>query len=314
VLACGRWLALALLAAPGLVLVLGCQTFHHLHPLNKPRKDGQVDRPAEATAAGARPSKYSFRIAPYVFLSDFEIPRDGPLFRELASLRDQVYQELRLTPSQAVVMVYLFESKPLYDRFMKENYPQLPSRRAFFLAEERHRGAPEDLLVYTYWGDRIRQDLRHELTHALLHSVIKDVPLWLDEGLAEYFELPPENQGINALHVQHLQSVLSGSDGPDLARLERLTKVEQMNRPEYREAWAWTHLMLRSRPEAKAVLLSYLQQLRTAHHAYNPDQPPPPEWQLRPKLKTVFRLPEDELRRHLNRLESALRTAQHAGR
>ena len=24
------------------------------------------------------------------------------------------------------------------------------------------------------------------MTHALLHSVIKDVPLWLDEGLAEF--------------------------------------------------------------------------------------------------------------------------------
>ena len=56
--------------------------------------------------------------------------------------------------------------------------------------QPRRFGGEEDLLVYTYWGDRIQQDLRHELTHALLHSVLKDVPLWLDEGLAEYFEMP----------------------------------------------------------------------------------------------------------------------------
>jgi hypothetical protein len=160
------------------------------------------------------PSKHSFRIAPYVFLSDFEIQRDQPLFRELASLRDQVYKELRLVPGSAAVQVYLFENKARYERFMKTHYPKLPARRAWFVAQERARGGPEDLLVYTYWGDRIRQDLRHELTHALLHSVIKDVPLWLDEGLAEYFELPPENQGINAVHVQHLQSAFDGSYHP----------------------------------------------------------------------------------------------------
>ena len=52
-------------------------------------------------------------------------------------------------------------------------------------------------MVYTYWGNRIQQDLRHELTHAILHSVLKDVPLWLDEGLAEYFEVPHGWKGVN---------------------------------------------------------------------------------------------------------------------
>ena len=50
---------------------------------------------------------------------------------------------------------------------------------------------------------------------------------------------------------------------PDLAKLEKLTLVSQMERPQYREAWAWVHFMLHSKPESKAVLLSYLQQLRT---------------------------------------------------
>ena len=73
--------------------------------------------------------------------------------------------------------------------FMVSKYPKLPSRRAFFVAQTRGVGRSEDLLIYTYWGERVQQDLRHELTHALLHSVLKDVPLWLDEGLAEYYEL-----------------------------------------------------------------------------------------------------------------------------
>ena len=89
------------------------------------------------------------------------------------------------------------------------------------------------MLVYTFYGEHIRQDLRHELTHALLHSVLRDVPLWLDEGLAEFFELPPEADGVN---TQHLDALSRAQFQPDLARLEQLTLVEQMKPPEYREA------------------------------------------------------------------------------
>jgi len=131
----------------------------------------------------------------------------------------------------------------------------------FLLAEEalKLRGGDE-LLVYTFWGENVTQDLRHELTHALLHSVLKDVPLWLDEGLAEFFELPPANGGVNFKHLEHLRR-----EGfrPDLARLEQLTEVQQMNPGEYREAWAWVHLMLRTSPGARRVLLAYLAELRT---------------------------------------------------
>src|SRR5947208_2017579 len=127
------------------------------------------------------------------------------------------------------------------------------------LAQPRGMSTSDDLLVYTFWGDHIRQDLRHELTHALLHSVLKDVPLWLDEGLAEFFELPPETKGINRQHVLLLQR-----DGlkPDLPRLEQFTQVEQMNPAEYREAWAWVHYILRGNPDARKALLGYVQQLR----------------------------------------------------
>jgi hypothetical protein len=191
--------------------------------------------------------------------------------------------------------VYLFEDREHYDRFMQARYPDLPRRSAFFVAQSRTIGGSEDLLVYTYWGDRVQQNLRHELTHALLHSVLKDVPLWLDEGLAEYFELPPENQGVNPTHLEKLRHESDNLFKPDLARLERLSKVDQMNHVEYREAWAWAHLMLRGRPEAKAVLLSYLQQLRS-----NPNP-----GLLRPRLAAVLSAPEEAFERHLAELEQS---------
>src|SRR5262249_50190394 len=157
---------------------------------------------------------------PYLFLSDFEVQRDLPLFQELAKLSEQVYRELQLAPGHSAVQVYLFESKERYDQFMHAVYPNLPARRAFFIAQHRAIGATDELLVYTRWGERVQQDLRHELTHALLHSVIRDVPLWLDEGLAEYFELPPDLRGVNAAHLETLRRDLGVSFRPDLDRLE----------------------------------------------------------------------------------------------
>jgi hypothetical protein len=280
-----------LLATTLLLLTFGCHSFS-LNLLSRDKADPKGDA-VTAAATPAPPGKYSFRITPYVFLSDFEVNRDQALFQELAELRNLVSRELQLPVGTAAVQVYLFETKERYDAFIQSKYPTLPPRPAFFVAQPRAIGGAEDLLVYTYWGKRIQQDLRHELTHALLHSVIRNVPLWLDEGLAEYFELPPEQKGLNPAHIYHLTHDGDPILHPDLERLEKMTEVAQMNRPEYREAWAWVHLLLHSTPEAKAALTGYLQQL---HDNRNPGP-------LAPKLANAFASPPDEaFTSHLSRL------------
>jgi Protein of unknown function (DUF1570) len=256
---------------------LGCNVFPLIAP-NGPTT------PERENIQGA-PGKFSYRVSQFVFLSDFEVQKNLPIFRDLAAMRDQVYKELELPPSNTIVQVFLFEDKERYERFMQLKHPDLPKRRAFFVAQPRRLGGNEDLLVYTYWGDRIQQDLRHELTHALLHCVLKDVPLWLDEGLAEFFEVPPGWNGVNAQHVEQLR----GRNKFDLDRLEQLSDVQQMNPAEYREAWAWTHLMLRSTPPARQALVSYLQELRTNPHP----------GALRPRLEKVFLSVDPALERHL---------------
>jgi len=147
--------------------------------------------------------------------------------------------------------------------------------------------------VYTFWGERIHEDLRHELTHALLHSVLKDVPLWLDEGLAEYFELAPASHGLNQGHIEQLRRHGGDSFQASLTHLEDLNQVQQMTPAEYREAWAWVHLMLHDKPQAKAVLTSYLQQLRAN----------PSPGLLRPRLAAVYPELNDALYKHLGDLE-----------
>ena len=137
-----------------------------------------------------------------------------------------------------------------------------------------------------------------------MHSVIRDVPLWLDEGLAEYFELPPDRKGLNAAHLANLLHGPLGPYKPDLTRLEGLTEVKQMTPAEYRESWAWVHLMLRDKPEAKVVLTTYLRQLRLNA---NPGL-------LEPKLAAVFPSLDDAFDKHLAQLDASSRPDAAAAR
>ncbi len=262
---------------------VGCNSFGKPDPVIIPA--GQFS--ANPVLPGKSPPQ---RVSQFVFYSDTPLKENTPLFQELSALRDQLYRDLQLPPSNTVVQVYLFDDQDRYEKYMRHRYPELPRRRAFFIAQPRTAGGPDDLTVFTFWGDHIRQDLRHELTHALLHGVLKEVPLWLDEGLAEFYELPPEKAGLNVLHVEALRQ---NGFVPDLAALEKLDQVQQMGRPQYQESWAWVHLMLRGSPEARAVLLAYLQQLRG----------PAKTTALHPKLREVYPNPTDALTRHVAALD-----------
>ena len=278
-----------------LVLVAGCNLLDLLPDYSSKTDLAKSDaaKTASPLDPASLPNRYQYRVSQYLFLSDFEIKHDLPLFKELADMREQIHKTLLLPPSTKLVQVYLFEDSDRYEKFMQATHPELPKRRAFFIAQPRPMG--EELLVFTYWGngERIQQDLRHELTHALLNSALRAVPLWLDEGLAEYFEIPPGRGGVSGDHIKQLRHGPNGPLHADLNRLEQLRDVGEMTPAEYREAWAWVHFMLHGNDDARKVLVSYLKDLRT-------NKTPGP---LRTRLMTVYPAPELALDRHLLLLE-----------
>src|SRR5262245_58631687 len=81
------WLPLLLLVVLGLLLG-GCRTLNFGGAVAEPDKGGEKPIPVadpkvpvpapEPPGPFARPGKYSLRIAPYVFHSDFELKRDRP--------------------------------------------------------------------------------------------------------------------------------------------------------------------------------------------------------------------------------------------
>ncbi len=194
--------------------------------------------------------------------SDIDIDRDDPLLQELVNLRKEVRSTLHLPAANRPVTVYLFRDESRYMQYMRERHPALPARRAFFI------GTPKELMVYAYWGDKTLEDLRHEYTHGVLHASLKTVPLWLDEGLAEYFEVAPEQPvGLNQDHAESLSMAIQNGWRPDLKRLEQIDDVSQMQRADYQEAWAWVHYLLQGTPDGPKLLTDYLQSLDYATHA-----------------------------------------------
>lgn len=232
--------AVFLTAMAALFLTAGCQA---------------VDRPI------ALPVRFSVPGDQLLVLSDFKLQKDHELIRELNGLREQVTNILDLPVKRDPIVVYLFNNETEYRRYMNATYPRLPPRSAYFI------GTATELAVFTHWGHNVREDLRHEYTHGLLHAGLKRVPVWLDEGLAEYFEVAgPKPGGLNHDYAQHLTEAVASGWRPDMKRLENLDDSAQMKRAEYQESWAWVHFLLNSTPEAKAALVSYLAQLRTNPH------------------------------------------------
>jgi len=237
------WLAVCFLLSG--MLLSGC------HFLNKSQNQVSL------------PSRHSVRSDQLLVLSDFRISPEHNLIRDLKKLRQQVYQHLELPVQQRPVTVYLFNNEQVYTEYLAHMYPGLPHRRAYFFKTSK------ELAVFTYWGDRIQEDLRHEFTHGLLHASLKSVPLWLDEGLAEYFEVAgPEPGALNSNYPAELLSRIGSGWHPDLERLESLEEFADLQRLDYQESWAWVHFMLHHTPETREALIGYLNDLRTQTEPY----------------------------------------------
>lgn len=204
----------------------------------------------------ARPVRHSVHAERFTVLTDFKLPEDHPLIADLAELRGEVTRTLDLPEARRKVAVYIFSDELQYRQYLDATFPGLPSRRAYFV------GTPSELAVYTFWGERIREDLRHEFTHGLLHSGLQDVPLWLDEGLAEYFEVADGGR-LNTGYARRLSRALANGWEPDLRRLEGIEQFSQMQRLDYQEAWAWVHFLIHDGPRTRETLIAYLHELRT---------------------------------------------------
>lgn len=222
-----------------------------------------------------------------VIHSDFHVPQRHRLLDELVARRTDIAGILSLPMSDELINVYLFEDATKFKAFMQSKHPDFADRRAFFVKNDT------ELKIYAHWGERVGEDLRHEVTHGYLHSAIPNIALWIDEGLAEYFEVSRGNKGINAQHVYLLSNRYRQSEWiPDVARLEKIRLPQDLKQIDYAESWLWMHYLLQHNEATRKLVQDHFARLRLSGN----DEP------LSKQVKRLLPNAEVDLVEHLRRL------------
>ncbi len=190
--------------------------------------------------------------------ADFSLTRYEKLLTETSGLQRDLDKLLGIGESREPIHLFLFGRKSTYKSYLNRHFPSVPFRRALFV---KRRGPG---MVFAYVNREFEVDLRHESTHAFLHSSLPHVPLWLDEGLAEYFEVSPERRPYDNPHMSTLRRELRSGSVARMTTLEGMTTLEEMGASQYRHAWAWVHFMLHGPVEAHDELVRYLADIKNA--------------------------------------------------
>ena len=237
------------------------------------------------------PDRYTLARQPLIIHSDVPLPEQQRLFDDLAAQRADIAGRLALPAAEEPIHVYLFESPERFSGYMRLHHPRFPNRRAFFVETDTR------LSIFAQCGEKVGEDLRHESTHAYLHAVSANIPLWLDEGLAKYYEPPRYERGLNrGLLERQLSEIAHDQWHGDLPRLERLDPTGDMNQDDYAQSWAWVHFLLESSPENAQLLCLYLGDLRRGG-ATEP---------MSVRLQRALGQPQVLLREHIRSLAAAV--------
>ena len=208
-------------------------------------------------ARGARAQWVDTCVAgPFVCRAEFPLAPWRDLFGELGQLQHDLVHCLAIQPASEPIELYLFRDKRSYDRYLKRHMPHVPYRRALYI---KRQGPGQ---VFAYRSREFETDVRHECTHALLHAALPLVPLWLDEGLAEYFEAPSHHRAFDNPHLKTLRWNLRLGTVSKLEALEKKATLSEMGLAEYRYSWAWVHFLLHGPREAHQELVNYLGDLQ----------------------------------------------------
>ena len=200
---------------------------------------------------------HEHQIGQFEVHSDFDVEADRSLVAQLGSLRRDISETLQITIQPEPIHLLLFDQHATYESYLNRYFPGVPARRAMFI---KRRGPG---MVFAYRSRELSIDLRHETTHALLNASLPYVPLWLDEGMAEYFEgLPQEGQRTNKAHLPSVRRRAFWGSVRSVDSLEAIEDLSNMGTREYQDAWSWVHFLLHESDSSKAILLKFLADLQ----------------------------------------------------
>ncbi|MGL6225139.1 MAG: hypothetical protein ACRC10_00765 [Thermoguttaceae bacterium] len=186
--------------------------------------------------------------------SDRPLNEMETIINEMDQLQHDLEKYLAIPPAKEKIELCIFSSEKSYLKFLVKEFADAPrDRRALYVKKE----GPGIVLLQKTRDFEI--DLRHEMTHAVLHASLEYVPIWLDEGLAKYFEPSPSDRAFSNPYLSRLQRSNMFGLIPSLDRLEKLVDIGDMDNREYLESWAWTHFFIHYSSDTHQILADYLQ-------------------------------------------------------
>jgi len=192
-----------------------------------------------------------------VVQANFPLTEIAAILDEINMLQYDLTRYIGVPAAKEKIELCLFRDEGSYIEFLKEHFPRAPrNRRALYVKLDDRPGT---LMVQK--SKDFEVDLRHEMTHAIIHASIPRVPIWLDEGLAKYFEVPPQDRAKNHPYMAQVRRNARLGAVPFLDRLTKLETIDDMGVKEYRDSWAWTHFLIHRSPETHRLLAAYLQML-----------------------------------------------------
>ncbi|MCH8046507.1 MAG: hypothetical protein IID44_22605 [Planctomycetes bacterium] len=209
-----------------------------------------------STARADEPWAEQRQIGPFAVHSQFSLKDHVGLFADLKQIQQDLKRCLAIGDPRAPIQMYLFADKANYRRFIEARFPKAPDRPALFI---KSGGV---CMVFAYQSKQFEIDVRHETTHALLHADLPMVPLWLDEGLAEYFEVAPKDRALGNSYLGTMRLMTQFGIAPKITSLEKKANISEMGGSHYRYCWAWVHFMLHGPREAHGELVRYLADIR----------------------------------------------------
>lgn len=199
-------------------------------------------------------------------------------------------KKVKLTESTYPLVVIIFANRPEYERYATRELGQPPGNTVAYYNLMTNRVAMFDLTAEQLAGqvddrkiDEILTNPRaipmvatiiHEATHQLifnrgLQQRLADTPLWLNEGLALFFEAPDLRskrgwRGPGKLNQPRLDLFINNHANRPADAIARMVSDDaQFQRAEtglaaYADAWSFNYFLLKRKPKEFAAYLTHM--------------------------------------------------------
>lgn len=199
------------------------------------------------------------------FVVDHEISQDklDELAGNVDDVQQQINDDLGVPAIEGTVRIYLFARQRDFSHFVLQNirsvtWPETLGRHGIFLLRDSRP------YVFLVDGPSIVPSLRHEIVHVVLNGSHPDLPIWIDEGLAQCYEATDGSHWSDRA-ARILANDLLRRDSPTLDKLSRLSTMSQLGPREYAGCWANMRYLLNDLQTGRPALCKYLKSLRDHH-------------------------------------------------